>query len=48
MINSILKCDNIIVLSEGEIVEGGTTEDLLKNRESRFAKMFNEINKNLD
>ena len=46
-INSVLKCDQIILLKDGEIVENGTVSDLLANTSSQFAGMYHKINQNL-
>ena len=33
--------DNIIVMDRGKIVETGTHEDLLKNKNGRYQKLYN-------
>lgn len=43
-INNIVKCDKILILSNGKVVEYGTTEELMSKRNSVFAKMVTEAN----
>lgn len=47
-INSILKCDQVMVLKEGEIIESGTVDELLANNSTRFARMYHKVNQNLN
>ena len=35
-----MKADNIIVMHRGKIVETGTHEDLLKNTNGRYQKLY--------
>ena len=35
-----MKADNIIVMDRGKIVETGTHEDLLKNINGRYQKLY--------
>ena len=40
-LSTIMKADNIIVMDRGKIVETGTHEDLLKNINGRYRKLYN-------
>lgn len=39
-INSIVKCDKVMIISNGKVVEYGKVDDLLENKSSSFAKMI--------
>ena len=39
-LSTIMKADNIIVMDRGKIVETGTHEDLLKNINGRYQKLY--------
>ena len=39
-LSTIMKADNIIVMERGKIVETGTHEDLLKNINGRYQKLY--------
>jgi ABC-type multidrug transport system fused ATPase/permease subunit len=41
-IHNLTKCDKIMILNNGRIIEYGKTEDLLDNKKSTFAKMMSE------
>jgi len=40
-LETVMNCDKLIVLRGGKIVEEGVPQDLLKNKESYFFKMYN-------
>ena len=42
-IATLTKCDKILILNEGKVVEFGKTSELLSNSRSAFSKMMNEI-----
>jgi ATP-binding cassette subfamily B protein len=46
-INTVMKCDKIIVLEQGEVVEFGNPQKLLKNPESKFAILHHKMIENL-
>lgn len=39
----LAKCDKILILNEGKVLEYGKTEDLLKDRKSTFYRMINDL-----
>ena len=39
-LSSIMNCDNIIVMGEGEVQEQGTHQQLLSDPDSRYSKMW--------
>lgn len=41
-IYNLVKCDKIIILNNGRIVESGKTEELLENTKSTFARLIGE------
>lgn len=41
-IHNLTKCDKILILNNGRVVEYGKTSELLENNKSTFAKMMNE------
>lgn len=43
-INNIVKCDKILLISNGKVVEYGRVDELLSRRNSVFAKMVSEAN----
>ena len=43
-INTVVKCDKILIISNGRVVEYGTVEELLSRRNSTFAKMVADAN----
>ena len=43
-INNVIKCDKILLISNGKVVEYGKVEELLSRRNSVFAKMVSEAN----
>ena len=47
-INTVLRCDRIIVLDQGQVVETGNTKDLLANQESMFYKLYQKMTENLN
>jgi ABC-type multidrug transport system fused ATPase/permease subunit len=47
-INTVLRCDRIVVLDQGEIVEIGKTKDLLADEESRFYALYQKMTENLN
>ena len=42
-IATLTKCDKILILNDGKVVEFGKTTDLLSNSRSAFSKMMNEV-----
>lgn len=40
-LSTIVECDKLIVLKDGKIVEKGEPKELLKNKESKFFKLYN-------
>ena len=42
-IATLTKCDKILILNEGKVVEFGKTTELLSNSRSAFSKMMNEV-----
>ncbi|CAD8189167.1 unnamed protein product [Paramecium octaurelia] len=42
-INTILKCDKILVIDNGQIIESGLTKELLNNKSSIFYNMYQEV-----
>ena len=38
-INSIAKCDKVLIISNGKVSEYGRVDELLANKNSAFAKM---------
>jgi ABC-type multidrug transport system fused ATPase/permease subunit len=44
-INTVLRCNRIVVLEEGKIVEVGNTQELIENKNSRFYQLYRNINK---
>lgn len=42
-VTSIVRCDNIVVLSKGEIVETGNPQELIKQDKSLFKKYLDEM-----
>lgn len=44
-IHNLTKCDKILILNNGRVVEYGKTSDLLDNKKSTFAKMMSEYEK---
>ena len=46
-INTVLRCDRIIVMDNGEIVEVGNTKDLLEQKDSRFYALYQKMTENL-
>ena len=42
-ISSVKNADNILVLSEGEIIEAGTHEELLEKRENYYEIYQNQL-----
>ena len=42
-IMSLVKCDNIIVLDEGKIIESGTHTDLIKKNGFYFRMFTNQV-----
>lgn len=47
-INTVLRCDRIIVLDEGKIVETGKTKSLLKDESSRFYQLYKKLTENME
>jgi len=43
-INTVIKCDKILIISNGRVVEYGMVEELLSRRNSTFAKMVADAN----
>ena len=43
-ISTLLKCDKILILNDGKVVEYGRTEDLLNDKRSTYSKMIGDIN----
>ena len=46
-INTVMGCDKILVLDGGEIVEQGSPAELIEKTESRFSKMYKQMNTNI-
>ena len=42
-LNTVMKCDNILVLDQGSILEYGSLEDLKKDTKSHFYNMMNTL-----
>lgn len=42
-INIVSKCDKVLLLSNGKVLEYGKTEDLLNNKNSVFYRMYNNV-----
>ena len=42
-IATLTKCDKILILNDGKVVEFGKTNELLSNSRSAFSKMMNEV-----
>ena len=42
-IATLTKCDKILILNDGKVVEFGKTAELLSNSRSAFSKMMNEV-----
>jgi ABC-type multidrug transport system fused ATPase/permease subunit len=47
-INTVLRCDRIIVLDQGKIVEIGKTKDLLEQKNSRFYALYQKMTENMN
>lgn len=47
-INTVLRCDRIVVLEQGQIVEIGRTQELLKDKKSRFYSLYEKMTENLN
>ena len=47
-INTVLGCDKIIILKDGEIVEVGAIEELLAKKDSLFKEMYDKVNQHLE
>jgi ABC-type multidrug transport system fused ATPase/permease subunit len=47
-INTVLRCDRIVVLDQGKIVELGNTKDLLENPDSKFYALYSKMTENLN
>lgn len=50
-LSSIMNCDNIIVMGDGQVQEQGTHYEMLSNPESKYTKMWNDFlreNKKMD
>jgi ABC-type multidrug transport system fused ATPase/permease subunit len=47
-INTVLRCDRIIVLDQGQIVETGKTKDLLQDESSRFYQLYKKLTENME
>lgn len=45
-INNIVKCDKVLIISNGKIVEYGSVEELMSKRNSTFSKMVTDANLN--
>ena len=41
-IYNLAKCDKVMIISEGKVVEYGKTDELLQNPKSSFYRMLNE------
>lgn len=41
-INNVVKCDKVLILSNGKVVEYGKVSELLENKSSSFAKMVSD------
>lgn len=46
-ISTLIKCDKILILNDGKVVEYGKTEDLLKDTRSTYSKMIGDINRKI-
>ena len=46
-INTVLRCDRIVVLEAGRVVEQGATQHLLADRDSRFYALHEKMTENL-
>lgn len=46
-LNTVLRCDRILVLEEGKVVELDTTQKLLNDKESHFAKLYSKLTENM-
>lgn len=46
-LNSVLGCDRIVVMHDGEIVETGSTQDLLNDTFSRFHELYQKMVQNI-
>ena len=46
-ISTLVKCDKILILNEGKVVEYGKTEDLLNDKRSTYSKMIGDINRKI-
>ena len=45
-INNIVKCDKVLIISNGKIVEYGSVEELMSKRNSTYSKMVTDANLN--
>lgn len=46
-ITTLLKCDKILILNDGKVVEYGKTEDLINDKRSTYSKMIGDINRKI-
>ena len=44
-ISTLMKCDKILIINDGKVVEYGNTSDLMNNSRSAFSKMMNGTNR---
>ena len=47
-INTVLRCDRIVVLDKGKMVEVGNTNQLLQNKASRFSALHQKMSENFN
>ena len=44
-ISTLMKCDKILILNDGKVVEYGNTSDLINNSRSTYSKMIHDANR---
>lgn len=47
-LNTVLRCDRILVLEQGKVVESGTTKDLLADESTKFSQLYQKMTENID